>query len=144
MPEKGFRFKRRTYEDRARFFEMVVGGSSVSAAAAVIGVHRSSAWFWWRQASPMNLSLAIGHNGGLLDRTRSEPPVQERARRQLTREDRSVIGACLQLRTVGQRITLAHIGELIGRDRSVVSREIARNPVRTGPTSPTWRMLPRR
>ena len=43
-----------------------------------------------------------------------------------------MIAACLQLRTQtrvggGGRITLAQIGELIGRDKSVVSREIARN-----------------
>ena len=130
MPEKGFRFKRRTYEDRVRLFELMYGGSSLSAAAEVVGVHRSSAWFWWRQAAPMNLALLIGHNGGILDKQRSEPPdagQAERTRRPLTREDRSVIGACLRLRAVGQRITLTHIGELIDRDKSVISREIARN-----------------
>ena len=49
----------------------------------------------------------------------------------LTSEDRSVIAACLELRarelTGRGRITLAQIGELIDRDKSVVSREIRRN-----------------
>jgi IS30 family transposase len=42
-------------------------------------------------------------------------------------EDRAVIAACLQRRAQGEPISLAEIGGLIGRDKSVVSREIARN-----------------
>ena len=45
----------------------------------------------------------------------------------LSSEDRAVIAACVRRRAVGERISLAQIGELIGRDRSVISREIVRN-----------------
>jgi transposase, IS30 family len=45
----------------------------------------------------------------------------------LSGEDRAVIAACVRRRRAGERITLAQIGDLIDRDKSVVSREIARN-----------------
>ncbi len=48
-------------------------------------------------------------------------------RRGLTSEDRAVIAVRLRRRAQGEQITLAQIGELIDRDTSVVSREIARN-----------------
>lgn len=38
-----------------------------------------------------------------------------------------MIGACVRRRAQGEQITLAQIGELIDRDKSVISREIARN-----------------
>ena len=132
MPEKGFRFKRRTYEDRERLFELMYAGWSMQAAAEVVGVHKTSAWFWWRQAAPMNLTLAIGHNGGLarVPRPRQAAetgPAASGKRRALTRDDRVVIALCQRRRAAGEKITLAEIGDLIGRDKSVISREIARN-----------------
>jgi IS30 family transposase len=137
MPVKGFRFKRRTYEDRARLFELMYAGASMTAAAQVVGVHKSSAQFWWRQAAPMNLTLAIGHAGGVAGGVVGRPwefgsaaglgGPPARQRRPLTREDRAVIAALLRRRAAGQKVTLAQIGALIGRDKSVVSREIARN-----------------
>ena len=48
-------------------------------------------------------------------------------RRELSSEDRAVIAACLRRRGQGETITLAQIGALIERDKSVISREIARN-----------------
>ena len=38
-----------------------------------------------------------------------------------------MIAACVRRRALGDHISLAQIGELIGRDKSVVGREIARN-----------------
>jgi IS30 family transposase len=38
-----------------------------------------------------------------------------------------VISACVRRRCQGEKISLAQIGALIGRDKSVISREIARN-----------------
>jgi transposase, IS30 family len=58
---------------------------------------------------------------------------QVRSRRALTSEDRAVIGACWEQRrrsvAAGGRArpSLAQIGALIGRDKSVVCREITRN-----------------
>jgi len=110
----------------------------LKAAGAELGVCRQSAWEWWRKSAPVTLKLAVGHRGGIagaggrpaLDRQGCSSGTRQR--RMVTGEDRSVIAACLRLRTQppvgeGRPITLAQIGELIGRDRSVVSREIRRN-----------------
>nr|WP_227464904.1 IS30 family transposase [Nocardioides lijunqiniae] len=45
----------------------------------------------------------------------------------MSSEDRAVIAACVRRRAQGEEITLAQIGDLIDRDKSVISREIARN-----------------
>lgn len=124
-----------TDEVRARFFDQVCGGSSIAAAAADAGVARQSAWLWWRQAAPVTLQLLRGGTGGLVTAARSIAPGEPRCpgpprpgrRRLLSSEDRAVIAACLRRRAGGEVITLAQIGELIGRDKSVISREITRN-----------------
>jgi IS30 family transposase len=114
-----------SYEVRARFFELLVAGWSLSCAAGEVGVAKQSAWEWWRKSAPVSLELVLGRRGGL---PRVGPaPGGARQRRALTSEDRAVIAACLRRRAAGEQITLAQIGELIERDRSVISREIARN-----------------
>jgi len=45
----------------------------------------------------------------------------------LSSEDRAVIASCVRRRAGGEKISLAQIGELIDRDKSVISREIVRN-----------------
>ncbi|MBZ5741378.1 IS30 family transposase, partial [Nocardioides sp. GBK3QG-3] len=115
---------------RLAFFDRVVEGWSVSAAAAEAGVAKQSAWDWWRQSAPVTLELARSKVGGLgvvpvVEGVSSRgAPAQRRA---LTGEDRAVIAACLRRRAAGEKITLAQIGELLGRDKSVISREIVRN-----------------
>lgn len=124
---------RAAHEIRSLFFEAVCQGSSVSAAARSAGVAKPSAWGWWRQSAPMTLRLAPGHVGGLavtggaVRRRPVDTTVEGARRRMLTSEDRAVIAACLQRRVDGEPLTLAQVGDLIGRDKSVVSREIARN-----------------
>ena len=125
---------RASFEVRAWLIELVCQGVSVSAAADAVGVSKQSALDWWREAAPVTLKLLPGRNGGLgqvrggrwgvgrVDRGGSV-----RRRRMLSSEDRAVIAACVRRRALGDRVSLAQIGELIGRDRSVVSREIARN-----------------
>jgi IS30 family transposase len=125
----------RPYEVRARFFELLVQGESLSAAAVAVGVAKQSAWVWWRDSAPMTLELVHrGRSGGLREVTAGaeaarcfEDSSGSRRRRMLTSEDRAVIAACLRQRAEGVKITLAEIGELIDRDKSVISREIARN-----------------
>lgn len=132
----------RSFEVRSRFFDLVCAGRSVSAAAREVGVAKQSAWEWWRESAPVTLTLVHGRQGGLepLDASSglAEPaalpespgsaqPVGLRRRRMLTGEDRAVIAACLEQRRRGAPLTLDEIGRLIGRDKSVISREIARN-----------------
>ena len=120
--------RRVPFEVRARFFERLVEGWSLSAAASEAGVAKQSAWEWWRKAAPVTLELLPGRSGGLTvvpGLAAGEKPAG--ARRLLTSEDRAVIAACLQRRRDGDPITLRQIGELIDRDKSVISREVARN-----------------
>ena len=125
--------RRTPYEVRARLFELLCEGRSLSAAAAELGVAKQRAWEWWGQSAPVSLGLLAGRGGGLAARPScvSDPIGPSVAmvgrRRVLTSEDRAVIAACLRRRAVGEKITLAEIGDLIGRDKSVISREIARN-----------------
>jgi IS30 family transposase len=116
-----------SYEVRDRFFELVVRGESLSAAAAVVGVARQSAWQWWGKSAPVNLRLLPGRGGGLPEPSPDFVAAKTGWRRLVTSEDRAVIAACLRRKSMGEKVTLAQIGDLIGRDKSVISREIARN-----------------
>jgi len=126
---------RASFEVRSQVIELICEGASVSAAAMSVGVSRQSALDWWREAAPVRLRLLPGRNGGLgpvrhgpssdVDDHHGEG--RARLRRMLSSEDRAVIAACVRRRAVGERISLAQIGELIDRDRSVISREIVRN-----------------
>jgi IS30 family transposase len=123
-------------EVRTRFFELLVEGWTLSSAARQVGVAKQSAWEWWRQSAPVTLELVAGRAGGLagvdpvpgpvVDAPEGQPCAGS-GRRALTSEDRAVIAACVRRRQRGEAITYAQIGELIDRDTSVVSREIARN-----------------
>ncbi|MEO9324040.1 IS30 family transposase [Nocardioides sp. C4-1] len=94
----------------------------------------------------MSLTLLRGAAGGLpelpahpwnqspveLGELVEPPSIEAAGRRVLTSEDRAVIAACVRQRVEalerGDRpMSLAAIGALIGRDRSVIGREIARN-----------------
>lgn len=125
-----------SYETRDEFFELVCGGWSLLRAAEVVGVSRETATTWWRSSGLVTSVIQFGAVGGLPG---SAPPAvpgaQEleepaRKRRPLTSEDRAVIAAGLR-----REMSYAAIGELIGRDRSVVSREVARN---SGPDGSYW------
>lgn len=110
---------------RDRFVDLVCAGLSLRAAAETVGASRMSACRWWRESGRMDLELSYGRNGGLVPATPPEVvagrgPVP--ARRPLTSEDRAVIQAGRR-----QGLSFAAIGELIGRDKSVVWREVKRN-----------------
>jgi len=131
-----------SYEVRARFFALVCAGGSLTSAAAEVGVAKQSAWAWWGESGPVTLRLIRGRRGGLVgDPPAAVPPAQPGKRRPLTSEDRAVIAACVQRRSHGEPITLAEVGELLGRDKSVISREIARN---SGPDRTYYRALAHR
>jgi len=101
---------------RAPFFDAVVAGIPVEKAAAIVGACRKSGRLWWAQSAGM--TLKIGQGGGLVD-----PPSNTRkVGRALTAVERGQIqaGKAAHMKQVD-------IGKMIGRDPSVISREIARN-----------------
>lgn len=105
-----------------RAVEMVLGGASVRGAALALDVPVSTLVPWI--AGQIGQPMRRGPRGGL---AAPVPPPRTPSSRFLSSEDRAVIQAGL-----GQRLTLTRIGELIGRDKSVVSREIARGRGRDG------------
>ena len=111
---------RRVYSGgvRERFVEVVLAGGSVLGAARMLGVPLSTAQYWWQRAG-VGKPLRMGV-GGLVDP--SPLPASDRRGRYLSAADRAVIQA-----GVASGFTLARIGVLIGRDKSVISRELARN-----------------
>jgi len=119
-----------SYETREEFFELFVGGLPVSVASAAVGVSREAGARWWGKSGLMDLQLQMGARGGLPgDAPASQPggadcgrdPCRGR-RRVLSSEDRAVIAAGLR-----RLLSYTDIGVLIGRDKSVVSREVDRN-----------------
>jgi IS30 family transposase len=101
---------------RAPFFDAVVAGVPVEQAAALVGACRKSGRNWWAQSAGM--TLKTGRGGGLVD----SPSTTRRVGRAVTAVERGQIQAGL---ATGMR--QADIGRMIGRDPSVISREIARN-----------------
>jgi len=115
--------RRRVYSDvvRARLVEVVLAGGSVLGAARMLGVPLTTAQYWWQRAG-VGKALRMGR-GGLAGPPLSSLPVSGEVRgRYLSAADRAVIQA-----GVASRFSLARIGALIGRDKSVISRELTRN-----------------
>lgn len=103
---------------RERFVDLVCAGESLEVAALSVGASLRSGTNWWRQSGGMTLK-ARRLGGGLADRA---PDGAVPIGRFLSVADRSMIQA-------GLRAGWSHarIGAEIGRDRSVIWREIARN-----------------
>lgn len=123
-------------EEREEFFELLCSGLPLQAAAAGSGVSSCAGRAWWRASGLMDLKVQMGAIGGLpgsapvRDAGQDGPGTQPRQRRVLTSEDRAVIAAGLR-----RELSYAQIGELIGRDKSVVYREVNRN---RGPDGSYW------
>lgn len=112
-------------EVRVRVVDLICAGSTASGAADVVGVSKPTAVQWWHQACPVLIPLEPGAlRGGLGAALPSDPGVDGpgRQRRCLTSQDRAVIAAGLV-----DGWSQAKIAAVIGRDRSVVCREVARN-----------------
>jgi IS30 family transposase len=106
---------------RRRFIELVCSGVVIDSAAAQMGVSHSGAWLWWRQVTSMSLlQVRTAVEQGLCADDELSRPGGRGHR--LNRFDRGGIQLGLDL-----EVSITKIGELIGRDKSVVSREIARN-----------------
>lgn len=125
-----------SYETRAEFFELVCGGASLSRAADGVGVSRQTASAWWQSSGLVTPVIQVGARGGLPGTApqmvpgASGPDEPARARRPLTSEDRSMIAVGLMC-----GCSYAQIGRLIGRNKSVVCREVTRN---RGPDGSYW------
>jgi IS30 family transposase len=103
---------------RDRYIDLVCAGWSLQAAADEVGASVGSSTRWWRQSGRMELEVDFGRAGGLAGPVPAAVP----GRRALSSEDRAVIQAGKR-----QGLSCAVIGGLIGRDKSVVSREVRRN-----------------
>ena len=112
----GYPFPR---EVRREFFDRVCCGQPVTRAARDLGVFRNTAWKWWRDAGAMQLVKGKGAQGlaNPGDWSRTGGPG-----RRVSGEERVEI---MRYRDAG--LKPAAIARRIGRHRSTVSREIARN-----------------
>jgi IS30 family transposase len=114
-----------SYETREEFFELLCRGMSVKAAEESVGVSSGVGLRWWRECGLMELRVLKGQHGGLAGDPPASCPADEwpdHQRRSLTSEDRAVIAAGVAAEWSHRRI-----GRAIGRDASVVCRELARN-----------------
>ena len=118
----GRRGVRTPVEARERLIELVCAVWSLTAAAGAVGVSQPSSVRLWRRFGHMEMIPRFG-SGGLpgpvSQDTRSARPPR---RRVLSSEDRATIQAGLRL-----KLSYAAIGELIGRNKGVVWREVQRN-----------------
>ena len=123
-----------SYEEREEFFELVCSGLSLQAAGGLLGVSETATRMWWRASGVVEPGIQMGSRGGLPGspppRVPGDPVAGVRQRRPLTSEDRAVIAA-----GVAAGWSYRRIGRSIGRDRSVVCREVARN---RGPDGSYW------
>ena len=125
-----------SYEEREEFFELVCSGLSLHRAAAVSGVSERAGRDWWRRSGLMSPVIQLGRDGGLPGSAPTRVPDEPRPggvprqRRGLTSEDRAAIAVALRC-----GCSYAQIGGLIGRDKSVVWREVQRN---RGPDGSYW------
>lgn len=104
-------------DTRARFVDLVCAGLSLQEAAARVGaVHRTGAT-WWRQSGGM--TIVMGRVGGLAD---PAPAGEGPGGRALTLAERGMI-------QMGRRsgLSYAEIGRAVGRNKSVICREVSRN-----------------
>lgn len=127
----------KSLETVERLYELVCRGNSIQASAEATGVSRTRAAFFWRRSAPMRLEISMGRTGGLEGSSPprdapGEGPCGEpgTTRRPLASEDRAVIAA-----GVRQCLSYQQIGDLVGRTKSVLWREVARN---SGPDGSYW------
>jgi IS30 family transposase len=112
---------------RERVIDLLCAGLSLREAGLAVGASRQAAWRWWGQCGRMELEVAHGRRGGLAGPVPVDVAGGGRVRRALSSEDRAVIAA-----GVRHNLSCGEIGVAIGRDKSVVSREVRRNSSTNG------------
>lgn len=106
-------------ETRRELFDRVCQGAPLIGTAQEMGVSTTAAWVWWRDAGAMKLLQGKGARG-LADAGDPQGPGGRGHR--LNLDERIAI-----MRGLDAGLTYQDIGEQIGRDRSVVWREVKRN-----------------
>lgn len=103
---------------RTEFVDLVCGGMSILAAARRVGATHGTGRNWWAQSGQM-MTVNLGGVGGLSD---PAPSPEGPGGRALNLAERGMI-------QMGRRsgLSYAKIGQAIGRDKSVVWREVNRN-----------------
>jgi len=102
---------------RGDFLDLVCSGVSVSGAARRVGASRGTAKKWWAESGQMTVNMGV--IGGLAD---PAPSPEGPGGRALTEAERGMIQMGKQA-----GMSYARIGAAIGRDKSVVWREVNRN-----------------
>ena len=102
---------------RDDFLDLVCSGASVSEAARRVGASRGTGKKWWAESGQMTLSISA--HGGLAD---PAPSVEVSCGRALSEAERGMIQMGRQA-----GMSYAKIGAAIGRDKSVIWREVNRN-----------------
>jgi IS30 family transposase len=107
---------------RTEFLDLVCAGMSVLRAARRVGASGPTGTRWWAQSGQMTVSM--GPSGGLPD---PAPTPEGPGGRALNLAERGMI-------QMGRRsgLSYAKIGEAIGRNKSVVWREVNRNTSQDG------------
>lgn len=113
------------WEKRREVLELIGSGLSARAAAGRAGVSAHAAEVWWRGAGGPKLPSG-GRGRGGLRRLPDRARVGGRGHR-LNGSERQVIA-----RGVARGASYAEIGAWVGRDKSVVYREVARHGGRAG------------
>lgn len=104
---------------RTTFVDSVCSGVGLREAAAALGASLNTATLWWRQSGGMKVQRGPSARGGVVD---PAPDADLAGGRALTLADRGMI-------QMGRRSGLSYseIGKAIGRNKSVVWREVNRN-----------------
>lgn len=103
---------------KRELLDRVCSGVSITQASIAMGVSPSGGRKWWHQAG--GVKLAIGGRGGLGGSVDPDGPGGRGHR--LNRAERVEI-----MRGVDAKLSHAEIGAKIGRDRTVIWREVTRN-----------------
>lgn len=103
---------------RTEFVDLVCGGMSILAASRRVGTTHRTGGTWWAQSGQM-MTVGMGRVGGLLD---PAPSAEGPGGRAMSLAERGMI----QMGRM-KGLSYAEIGEAIGRDKSVVWREVKRN-----------------
>ncbi|WP_231750966.1 IS30 family transposase [Mycobacterium sp. NAZ190054] len=110
---------------KREFFDLVCRGMTTTGASLGVGVSRRTGWLWWRDAGGMKLRIGGDGLGGLASAGDLTRPGGRGHR--LSFAERFEID-----RGVHAGLSFAEIGRRLGRDRSVIWREVRRNSLPNG------------